>query len=133
MTTNSNNSILLRYPRNTETVTTNAKTLNIQEALKKIHTPLPASRVTIDVKGIFSLPEVWKTAIQTNDPAEAQYAYELDVAGIKMVGARGIAKELSEEEKAAIAAADPKKKAPPAKGKADDKAPTEAELAEMEK
>ena len=60
--------------------------------------------------------------------------YELEVAGIKMVGARGIQRELSEEEKAAIAAADPKKKqAPPPKGKVDEKAPTEAELAEIEK
>ena len=48
-----------------------------------------------------------------------------------MTGARGCPKELSEEEKAAIVATDPKKgKAPPPKGKADEKAPTEAELAE---
>jgi hypothetical protein len=51
-----------------------------------------------------------------------------------MTGARGIQKELTEEEKAAIAAADPKKgKAPPPKGKEAEKAPTEAELAEIEK
>jgi len=95
---------------------------------------LSSTKVNIEVKGIFSLPDAWKNAIQTNDPAEASFVYELEVAGIKMVGARGIQRELSEEEKAAIAAADPKKKqAPPPKGKVDEKAPTEAELAEIEK
>lgn len=135
MTTNTNNSILLRYPRNTETVTANAKTLNVNQALQKLHTPLSATRVNIDVKGIFSLPETWKNAIQNNDPAEASYAYELEVAGIKMVGARGIQRELTEEEKAAAFAADPKNKAkaPPPKGKVEEKQPTEAELAEIEK
>lgn len=89
MTTN-NNSILLRYPRNTETVTTNAKTLNIAQAIQKIQKPLEATKVTVEVKGIFSLPENWKQIIHTNDPSEAAYVYELEVAGIKLHGARGI-------------------------------------------
>lgn len=80
----SNNSILLRYPRNTETVTTNEKTLNIGKAIEKIQRPLETTRVTVEVHGIFSLPEPWKNAIQTSDPNEAMYVYELEVAGIKM-------------------------------------------------
>ena len=50
-----------------------------------------------------------------------------------MTGARGIQKELTEEEKAAQAAAAPAKgKAPPAKGKPEDKPPTAEELAAIE-
>ena len=84
--------------------------------------------------GVYSLPEQWKQAIQTSDPSEANYVYELEVAGIKMVGARGIQKELTEEEKAALAAAAPAKgKAPPPKGKpGDEKPPTAEELAAIE-
>ena len=93
------NSILLRYPRNTETVVTNAKTLNAQEALTKLQRPLDSTRVTVDVHGIFSLPEPWRNAIQANDPTENTFVYELEFAGIKMTGARGIQKELTEEEK----------------------------------
>lgn len=84
--------------------------------------------------GVFALPEAWKTAIQANDPAEAQYVYEMEIAGIKMTGGRGIQKELTEEEKAAAAAAAPQKgKAPPPKGKpGDEKPPTPEELAAIE-
>lgn len=68
--------------------------------------------------GVFSLPETWKTAIQSNDPAEAGYFYEIEVAGVRITGAKGYARELTEEEKQAAAAAAPQKgKAPPAKGK----------------
>jgi len=63
MTTANNNSILLRYPRNTETVTTNAKTLNISQAIQKIQRPLDSTKITVDVVGIFSLPESWRTII----------------------------------------------------------------------
>ena len=51
-----------------------------------------------------------------------------------MVGARGIQKELTEEEKAALAAAAPAKgKAPPPKGKpGEEKPPTAEELAAIE-
>lgn len=128
------NSILLRYPRNTETVVTNAKTLNAQEALTKLQRPLDATRVTVDVHGIFALPEAWRNAIQAADPAENTFVYELELAGIKMTGARGIQKELTEEEKAAQAAAAPQKgKAPPPKGKEAEKPPTAEELEHQEK
>jgi len=124
---------LLRYPRNTETVTTNAKTLNVQEALTKIQRPLDSTRVTVDVQGVFALPEAWKNAIAANDPQEAQYVYELEVCGVKMTGAHGVQKELTEEEKTAQAAAAPAKgKAPPPKGKVDDKPPTAEEQAALE-
>ena len=128
----SNNSILLRYPRNTETVTTNEKTLNIAKAIEKIQRPLDTTRVTMEVHGVFSLPEAWRNAIQTNDPSEATYTYELEVAGIKMTGARGIQKELSDEEKAALAAQPAKGKPAPAKGKVEDKPPSPEELAAQE-
>jgi len=88
----------------------------------------------VDVNGIYSLPETWKTAITANDPSEALYVYELEVCGVKMTGARGIQKELTEEEKVAAAAAAPAKgKAPPPKGKpGDEKPPTADELAAQE-
>jgi hypothetical protein len=60
--------------------------------------------VQLDVQGIFQLPEQWKNAIQNNDPAEALFIYELEIAGIKITGARGIQKELTDEEKAVLAA-----------------------------
>lgn len=49
-----------------------------------------------------------------------------------MAGARGIQKELTEEEKANLAAVPQKGKPAPAKGKAEDKPPTQDELAAIE-
>jgi hypothetical protein len=88
--TSTNNTILLKYPRNTETVVTNLKTLNRDQAISKLQRPLDSTRVTLEVLGIFSLPENWKNAIQNNDPAEAQFVYEFEACGVKMTGARGI-------------------------------------------
>lgn len=84
---------------------------------------------------MFALPEPWKTAIQANDPAETGYTYEIEVAGVKMTGAKGYPRELTEEEKLAAAAAAPQKgKAPPAKGKpAEEKQPSAEELAAIER
>ena len=135
MNSTANNSILLRYPRNTETVITNSKALNVSHALTQVQRPLDSTKLTVEIFGIYALPEQWKTAIQTNDPAESGFTYEIEVAGVKMVGAKGYPRELTEEEKQAAAAAAPQKgKAPPAKGKpADEKLPTPEELAAIER
>jgi hypothetical protein len=51
-----------------------------------------------------------------------------------MVGAKGLSRELSEEEKQAVAAAIPQKgKAPPVKGKVEEKLPNPEELAAVER
>jgi hypothetical protein len=99
MNSTANNSILLRYPRNTETVITNSKTLDVAHALTQVQRPLDSTKITVEVLGVFALPDPWKTAIQANDPAESGYTYEIEVAGVKMVGAKGYPRELTEEEK----------------------------------
>jgi len=99
MNSSANNSILLRYPRNVETVVTNSKTLDVAHALTQVQKPLDQTRLTVEVMGVFSLPEAWKTAIQSNDPAEASYLYEIELAGIRITGAKGLPRELTEEEK----------------------------------
>lgn len=55
--------ILLKFPRNTETVTTNAETLNIPKALSRVQRPLETTKISFELYGIHSLPESWKTAI----------------------------------------------------------------------
>lgn len=63
MNSTANNSILLRYPRNTETVITNSKTLDVSRALTSVQRPLDSTKLTVEIVGVFALPEIWKTAI----------------------------------------------------------------------
>jgi len=49
--------ILLKFPRNTETVITNAKTLDIKKALTRVQRPLEQTKVSLEVLGIYALPD----------------------------------------------------------------------------
>ena len=83
-------SILLKFPRNTETVTTNAKTLDVKQALNRVQRPLESLKVSFEVLGVHALPDAWKNAIASSDPSEALYTYEIELAGIKMTGAKTV-------------------------------------------
>lgn len=83
-------SILLKFPRNTETVTTNAKTLDVKKALSRVQRPLESTKLSLEILGIHALPDQWKNAIATSDPTEALYTYEIEVAGIKISGAKTV-------------------------------------------
>jgi len=126
--------ILLKFPRNVETVTTNAESLNVRHALSRVNRPLGATKVTLEIEGLFALPETWKTAIANNDAAEASQNYEIELAGVKISGGKTCPRELSEDEKraaeAAAAAGKGGKAAPPkGKGVVEEKQPTPEEIA----
>jgi len=53
-------SILLKFPRNTEVQT---KNINIEDALSKVRRPLDSTKVTLNINGVYALPETWKQKI----------------------------------------------------------------------
>lgn len=55
-------SILLKFPRNTEVQT---KDIDVDDALSRARRPLDSTKVTLRVKGVYSLPEIWKQKITT--------------------------------------------------------------------
>jgi hypothetical protein len=129
--------ILLKFPRNVETVTTNSKIYDVKQGLSRIQRPLDSTKISLELYGIHALPEAWKAAIAAQDPTEALYQYEIEIAGVKMTGGKGLARELSKEEKAeaaAAAAAKGAKGAPPkGKGAPAEAEPTPEEIAAQEK
>jgi len=103
----------------------------VSEALSRVRRPLDSTKVNFKVNGVFGLPEVWKSKL--DDPAEAMFTYEVELAGIKCKNSKICMKELSEEEKAELDAKNTKGKAAPPKGKgaAKEEEPSEAELAKI--
>jgi len=55
--------ILLKFPRNVETVTTNQDVYDVKDALSRIQRPLEKTKICLELYGIHALPESWKTAI----------------------------------------------------------------------
>jgi hypothetical protein len=50
-------SILLKFPRNTETVTTNLKTLDVKKALSRVQRPSELNKLSLEVLGVYALPD----------------------------------------------------------------------------
>jgi len=139
--------ILQKFPKNTEV---KSEPVNITDALGRFRRPLDNTRVTLSVMGVYCLPEAWKAKVVSiisyqalqliqivqDDPVElAAYTYEIDIAGIKMKNSKVCARQLTEEEKAelAAAAAAPKGKGAPPKGKGvKEEEPSKEELERLE-
>lgn len=87
--------------------------------------------LSLEVHGIYSLPDAWKAKI--DDPAEAAYNYECKLNSLVFKSGKVVAKELTEEEK--LEAENNKGKKPPAKetGKNAKKVDEEPSAEELER
>mmetsp|Transcript_6930 Transcript_6930/g.8301 ORF Transcript_6930/g.8301 Transcript_6930/m.8301 type:complete len:260 (-) Transcript_6930:2418-3197(-) len=104
--------------------------LFLRSVLQRKHQPITEQfNMKVQVHGIFSAPEVWKAKM--DDPTEANYSYELRVVNTHFKGAKLVAREMTEEEKAEAEAGKNKKPADAKKGKKEED-PSPEELAKWE-
>mmetsp|Transcript_22914 Transcript_22914/g.35244 ORF Transcript_22914/g.35244 Transcript_22914/m.35244 type:complete len:468 (+) Transcript_22914:176-1579(+) len=88
--------------------------------------------MSVDVYGVYALPEVWKTKI--GEAAEDQYSYEIECSGIAMQDGKVVPRELTEEEKAEADANKGGQKGKPGKDpKKKEEEPSPEELERLEK
>jgi hypothetical protein len=85
---------LYGFTKNTEIT---EKKVDVDEALQRFKKPIDGTKLTIEVFGVYGLPEGWKAKIE--DQSEASYAYEIEAAGLKVANGKVIPRELTEEEK----------------------------------
>ena len=91
----------------------------LQSIFDRTKQPLEAVNVSMQVLGVYSLPESWKTRV----PEEDTNRYGVSCLGIKVEGGKINPKQLTEEEKKALEEAQTKKKP----GKPEKKKPEEEE------
>ena len=100
-----------------------ASHLGLQAMLQRGVTGFGEMSLTVEVQGIYALPDEWVSKI--DDPAEAAFTYEVRALGANLKGGKIVAKQDPEEAKEGADAASLKGKQPPPKKGAKDVTPEE--------
>ncbi len=104
----------------------------LQSILEGSLSPLVATTVSLNVLGVYSLPEGWKAKVTSMATGqEDPNRYEAECFGVKVEGGKLIPRQLTEEEKKAVEEAQSKKK-PPKLDKKKQEEPSPEETAKLE-